>query len=53
MTQLYTRREAADILRVGRSTLDSHISGGRIRVVRLGRRVLVPSSEIERLSQAS
>lgn len=53
MTTLYTRKEAAAVLRISRSTLDTHVNLGRIRVTRLGRRVLVPASEIDRLSQAS
>ena len=53
MTTLFTRREAATSLRISRSTLDTHINLGRILVTRLGRRVLIPASEIDRLSQAS
>ncbi|MGH9685260.1 MAG: excisionase family DNA-binding protein [Candidatus Acidiferrales bacterium] len=45
---LYTRREAAEALSVGVSTLDLMIHRGMIRSVRKGRRVLVHKNELAR-----
>jgi excisionase family DNA binding protein len=50
MTTLFTRREAATALRLGRSSTDKLIANGTVKVVRLGRRVLIPASEIDRLT---
>lgn len=53
MTQLFTRKETAATLRISRSTLDNHISGGRIRATKLGKRVLISADEIYRVSHPS
>ena len=47
--RLYTRREAAEFLRIGRSTLDAWTARGWIKTVRLGRRVLYTEEELERV----
>lgn len=45
----YTRAEAAALLLLSRSTFDRRCREGSIRTVRIGRRVIVPAQEIERL----
>ena len=45
----FTLDEAASALRVSRSTAKNLIGRGQLRVTRLGRRVIVPADEIERL----
>ena len=41
--------DVARILGVGRSTVYNAVKSGEIRVIRIGRRILVPKSEIKRL----
>jgi excisionase family DNA binding protein len=45
---LYSRKEAAGMLSISVSTLDSLISFGKLRATRKGRRVLVHRNELER-----
>jgi len=47
--KLYTLNEVLDILRVSRATLYRHMESGLIKPVKLGRRVLFPETEINRL----
>lgn len=47
---LLSRGEAAAALGLGRRTIDQMISSGRLRVRRIGRRVLIPRCEIERIA---
>lgn len=42
-------REAARLLSLSPHTIRAYISKGRIRAVRVGRRVLIPVVELERL----
>jgi len=49
---LYSRRGAAVLLGVCDRTLDRAVGEKRIRVVRIGRRVLFPRSELDRIAQA-
>jgi hypothetical protein len=50
MPILYSMQEAADALGgISHWTLRKHASAGRVRVVRIGRRVFLPSEEIERI----
>ncbi len=44
--ELLTLNEAARILRVHRNTLNNERSAGRLRVTRIGRRVLVSSQQL-------
>lgn len=44
-----TVREAAAVLGVGRTTLAEAIARGEVRALRIGRRVVVPETELERL----
>ena len=46
--RVYTMAEAARELRLGDSKFRQLCQGSAIRTVRVGRRVLVPASEIER-----
>lgn len=48
-TQLLTIPEVADLLRCSTRHVDNLRRRGRLRDVRVGRRVLVPMSEIHRL----
>ena len=43
--------EAASLLGVSRSTVYNRLRTGELRSVRIGRRRLIPSSELERLRQ--
>lgn len=45
----FSRREAADALRVSLRTLDYLLSQGKLRGRRIGRRVVIPRAEIEKL----
>jgi len=47
---LLRRRDAADALGISVRGLDYLISEGKIRVRRLGKRVLVPRAELERFA---
>lgn len=49
LRNLLTLSEAAEELRISRTQMYRMRASGRIRVVRLGARVLVPRKEIERL----
>ncbi|MFI4854808.1 MAG: helix-turn-helix domain-containing protein [Phycisphaerales bacterium JB065] len=51
--QLFTREEAADLLRCSVRHLDALRSQGKLRNLRLGSRVLIPMSEIRRLIENS
>jgi excisionase family DNA binding protein len=44
-----SRKDAARLLGIHTDTFDSHVKHGHIRTVKLGKRVLVPASEIRRL----
>lgn len=45
---MYSRREAAKYIGVSLSTIDVIVSRGMIRVRRLGRRVLIHQTELDR-----
>ncbi len=47
--KLYTREEAAELLRISPTLLWRMHKDGKLRVVRFGRRVLVEATEIERV----
>jgi len=47
---LFSREETAEALRVSVRQIDFMVSRGEIRVRRIGRRVLIPRAEIERLT---
>lgn len=47
--ELLTRQEAAELLRVNVKTVDRLRAAGRMRVVKLGKRVLIDRAELERL----
>ena len=44
-----SRREFADRLGLSLDTVKRHIERGKLRHVRLGRRILIPTSEIDRI----
>jgi excisionase family DNA binding protein len=48
---LYSRKEAAQQLSISISTLEQLIAQGELQVRRLGKRILVPRTELERLSE--
>jgi excisionase family DNA binding protein len=48
---LFTRKEAADALSICVSSVDVMIARGMIRVIRKGRRVMVPKAELERAAK--
>ena len=48
---VYSRREAADALRVSLRTIDSLLARGQLISKRIGRRVLIPETEIQKLLQ--
>jgi excisionase family DNA binding protein len=45
----FSRVEAADALRVSLRTVDSLLAQGALRGRRIGRRVVIPKAEIDRL----
>lgn len=45
----YTREEAAQALTISTRTLDRLIRGGRLAVVKIGARILIPATEVDRL----
>jgi excisionase family DNA binding protein len=45
----YSRREAADALRISLRTVDYLLTQGKLRGRRIGRRVVIPRSEVEKL----
>ena len=45
----FSRREAADALRVSLRTLDYLLVQGKLHGRRIGRRVVIPRSEVEKL----
>ena len=45
-----TREEAAEALRLSLRTVDKLLAAGEMSVRRVGRRVLIPRSEIERFA---
>jgi len=49
MRPLKSVEEAAELLRISRWTVRSYIKAGKLRPVRLGRRVLLAEDELERL----
>jgi excisionase family DNA binding protein len=49
---VFTRRETADTLRVSLRTVDTLLALGKLRARRIGRRVIIPRGEIDRLLRA-
>jgi excisionase family DNA binding protein len=47
---LLSRSDAAIALGLGRRTIDELISSGKLRARRIGRRVLIPRTELERFA---
>jgi excisionase family DNA binding protein len=47
MTRLLTLPEAADRLRVSARTVRRLVASGQLRVIKIGRRSVVPESEVE------
>jgi excisionase family DNA binding protein len=45
----FSRREAADALRVSLRTIDYLLAQGKMRGRRIGRRVVIPRAEVEKL----
>jgi excisionase family DNA binding protein len=45
----FSRREAADALRVSLRTLDYLLAQGKLHGRRIGRRVVIPRAEVEKL----
>jgi len=45
----FNRREAADALRVSLRTLDYLLAQGKLRGRRIGRRIVIPRAELEKL----
>jgi excisionase family DNA binding protein len=44
---VYTVEEAAAVTTLGRSTIKQQIADGKLRVIRVGRRVLIPRQSLE------
>ena len=45
----YSIREACQASSLGRTTIYSHISAGRLRAVRVGRRTIIPAEALRAL----
>ena len=52
-TLVYTIREAASLLTLGRSSMYQAVRNGSIPSVKLGRRLLIPRAALERLLENS
>jgi len=50
-TRLLNMRDVADRLGISRSTVYALVGRGELRVIRIGRRVLVPAPELKRFIQ--
>ena len=48
-TLAFNRREAADALRVSLRMLDYLLAEGKLRGSRIGRRIVIPRTEVEKL----
>jgi excisionase family DNA binding protein len=48
---LYSKKEAAGMLSIGLRTLDSLVQHGQIRVLRVGKRVLIPLQSLQEFIQ--
>jgi len=48
-TLAFSRREAADALRVSLRMLDHLLAVGKLRGTRIGRRIVIPRDEVEQL----
>jgi excisionase family DNA binding protein len=48
-TLAFNRREAADALRISLRTLDYLLAEGKLRGRRIGRRIVIPITEVEKL----
>jgi excisionase family DNA binding protein len=48
----YSKEEAARQLGVSRDSVTRAIAKGKIKIIRFGRRVLIPKAELERLLEA-
>lgn len=46
---VYTVREACRVSTLGRATIYNHINAGRLRVVRVGGRTLIPAESLHAL----
>lgn len=45
----YTKYEFAELLKVCPKTVDRYIAAGKIRAVRLDRKIIIPGSEAQRI----
>lgn len=50
--EFFTMQEAANLVRMSRRGLDNHRVAGHFTVVRFGRKVLIPASEVARILAA-
>jgi excisionase family DNA binding protein len=48
--RLFSKKEAATILRISSATLNRYMKNGEINVIRIGGRVLISKKEIDRLT---
>jgi excisionase family DNA binding protein len=48
VSDLLTIQEAADRLRIGKRTVERYVADGEIVSIKIGRRRLVPETELER-----
>ena len=46
---VYTVREACRVSTLGRATIYNHINSGRLRIVRIGGRTLIPTESLHSL----
>ncbi|MDR0575618.1 MAG: helix-turn-helix domain-containing protein [Tannerella sp.] len=52
MIKLYTKKEAAEILRISLPTLDRRVSSGRLQSTKTGRRRLFTKEDIDLLNKS-
>lgn len=51
--KFYSRQETADALGISLSTLIRHVAEGKIPHIKLGARVLIPSSFLDKLAETA
>lgn len=49
----YTINQSAEMLGVGRTTLYKEIKNGHLKIIKLGRRTIVPADSIKKLLETS
>ncbi len=49
---LYSQRDAASALGVSLRTIEAYVAAGTLKTRRIGRRVMIPATEVQRFARA-